>query len=155
MTTTLRTILILGAVASLAACSPATDDTTQAEAPAGAGAETAAAAPGPGSDASVEMASLTPEQADQAFRCNALFTAVVAGRIGGQMEPLPADLDSQVRTSGATFWNDREQAAIAALGLTPDEATARVTRAAETVVGRRQLSEQDLTDLRGCVAAMG
>jgi len=153
MTLTLRTILILGAAASLAACSPAADDTTQAETPAGA--ETAAAAPEAGSDASVEMASLTPEQADQAFRCNALFTAVVTGRIGGQMEPLPADLDAQVRTSGAAFWNDREQAAITALGLTPDEATARVAQAAETVVGRRQLSEQDLTDLRGCVEAMG
>lgn len=153
MTLTLRTILILSAAASLAACSPAADDTTQAEAPAAG--DPTAAAPEAGSDASVETASLTPEQADQAFRCNALFTAVVAGRIGGQMEPLPADLDAQVRTSGAAFWNDREQAAIAALGLTPDEATARVSRAAETVVGRRQLSEQDLTDLRGCVAAMG
>ncbi|WP_156893839.1 hypothetical protein [Brevundimonas aveniformis] len=150
---TLRTILILGAAASLAACSPAADDTTQAEAPAGT--DTASAAPDAGSDAAMTPASLTPEQADQAFRCNALFTAVVAGRIGGQMEPLPADLDAQVRTSGAAFWNDREQAAIAALGLTPDQATARVAQAAEAVVGRRQLSEQDLTDLRSCVEAMG
>ena len=71
------------------------------------------------------------------------------------MEALPAGLDAQGRTSGAAFWNDREQAAIAALGLTPDEATARVAQAAEAVVGRRQLSEQDLTDLRSCVEAMG
>lgn len=148
----MRTALVLAGVLAVTACSqPAADDAaTEATG------ETAAAgsATGGGSDASVEAASLTPDEADQAFRCNALFTAVVAGRIGGQMEPLPADLDSQVRTSGAAFWNDREQAAIAALGLTPEEATARVAQATETVVGRRALSEQDLTDLRACVAAM-
>jgi len=148
----MRTALVLAGVLAITACSqPAADD---AAAEATGETATADSATGAGSDASVEAASLTPDEADQAFRCNALFTAVVAGRIGGQMEPLPADLDSQVRTSGAAFWNDREQAAIAALGLTPEEATARVAQAAETVVGRRALSEEDLTDLRGCVEAM-
>ncbi|MBN8551296.1 MAG: hypothetical protein J0L52_00195 [Caulobacterales bacterium] len=150
---TMRTALILAGALALSACSqPAADDAATEAA-----GDTAAAdsTTGAGADASVQAASLTPEQADQAFRCNALFTAVVAGRIGGQMEPLPADLDGAVRTSGAAFWNDREQAAIAALGLTPEEATARVAQAAEGVVGRRTLSEQDLVDLRGCVDAMG
>ena len=149
----LRFSLVVAVAASLAACGQAATEGDAPEAPAASGG--AVGAPDAGTEASVEVASLTPAQADQAFRCNALFTAVVAGRIGGQMQPLPADLDAQVRTTGAAFWNDREQAAIAALGLTPDEATARVAQAAETVVGRRQLSEQDLVDLRGCVEAMG
>ncbi len=146
----MRTALVLAGVLAVTACTePAADDAATDSA-------TEAAADGAtAASADATTASLTPDQADQAFRCNALFTAVVAGRIGGQMEPLPADLDGAVRTSGAGFWNDREQAAIAALGLTPDEATARVAQAAETVVGRRALSDQDLTDLRGCVEAMG
>lgn len=148
----MRTAMMLVGALALSACSQSATDEGAADATTEAAAEGSGAA---GAEASVETAALTPDQADQAFRCNALFTAVVAGRIGGQMEPLPADLDGAVRTSGAAFWNEREQAAITALGLTPEEATTRVTQAAETVVGRRALSEQDLTDLRSCVDAMG
>ena len=146
----LKAFLILSATVSLAACGQSAVEGEGADTPAVVDAVEALDERG-----AVEAAALSPEQADQAFRCNALFTAVVAGRIGGQMEPLPADLDAQVRTSGAAFWNDREQAAISALGLTPEDATARVARASEQVVGRRQLTDQDLTDLRACVGAMG
>jgi hypothetical protein len=146
---TMTGVLLGAALIGLVACGQGNGG-TEVEAPA---AETGATDAGASTE--VTAASLTPEQADQAFRCNALFTAVVAGRIGGQMEPLPADLDGSVRTSGAAYWQERETAAVAALGLTPDEATARVTQASESVVGRRALSDQDLTDLRACVAAMG
>ncbi len=152
-----KTALILGAALTLAACGqPAADsdaaDTTAAAsdtaAPDGTGAS--------GDDAAMAgVPAMTSEEADQAFRCNALFTAAVAGRIGGQMEPLPADLDSQVRTSGAAFWNDRELAAIANLGLSEADALARASAEGERVIGRRAFSEEDLTDLRACVAAMG
>lgn len=150
----MRSALVLASVLAVTACSQPAADDAGAEAATEATAESASDG-ATAASAEVTAASLTPEQADQAFRCNALFTAVVAGRIGGQMEPLPADLDGAVRTSGAAFWNEREQAAIAALGLTPEEAAARVAEAAELVVGRRSLSEQDLTDLRACVAATG
>ncbi len=150
----MRTALVLAGVLAATACSqPAANDagteaTNEAAAESAADGATAASA-------EATAASLTPEQADQAFRCNALFSAVVAGRAGGQMEPLPADLDASVRTSGAAFWQEREVAAIAALGLSADEATARAAQEGERVYGRRALSEEDLTDLRACVTAMG
>lgn len=137
----------------LTACGSETSGTETGSEPAAAP-EAAAEASGEAGEAAATPASLSAEEADQAFRCNALFVAAVTGRITGQ-RALPTDLDAQVRPMGQAWWQEREEAAIAALSLSADEATARAAAEGERVNGRRELSEEDITDLRACVAAMG
>lgn len=138
--------LILSACGDEDAAAPASDEAAAT----GSASETQGAA---SAEAAATPASMTAEQADQAFRCNALFVAAVTGRITGQ-RALPADLDPQVRPMGQAFWQERENAAIAALGLSEAEVEARRTADGERVYGRATLSEEDITDLRACVAAM-